>query len=112
MDGRRERGMVTVELAVGLLAAGLAVAAVSWLMAVLVAQAQIFNTATEVARQVARGDEAAVERARDDALEGAVVTDEIVDGAVRVEVRYDANPLGPRFLTVPLVATATVEAEP
>lgn len=104
--------MATVELALGLLSLGLALSVVVWIVGVLIAQAQIFDTATEVARQVARGDTEAVERAREDTLDGAVVTDEVVDGAVRVVVRYDARPFGPRFLTVPLVATAQVEVEP
>ena len=107
----RERGMVTVEVALGLLSGGLAVTVVVWLVAVLVAQTQIFDTASEVARQAARGDDAAVARAKDDALDGAQVNDEVIDGAVRVTVTYDARPFGPSFLTVPLSATATVEVE-
>lgn len=103
--------MVTVEIAVGIMSVGAVVAAVVWLIALLVSQVQLVNTATEVARQVARDDTAAVERARSDAPAGTRVTEQVTDGQVRVEARLDARPFGPRFLTVPLVAHATVEAE-
>ena len=84
--------MVTVELAIGVLAATLVAAFLVSLTLLGVAQAACAETASQVARQTARGDAAAAAEARDRAPAGAV--DEVSrDGSeVRTRVR-DQLPL-------------------
>lgn len=111
-QGGDQRGMVTLEVALGLLSLTSCLTVVVWLVAVLMAQLQIVDTATVVARQAARGDEAAVTRAEEAALPGAEITTDIDGGMARVTVHYEARPFGPRFLSVPLSARAEVAMEP
>ncbi|GAB3715881.1 TadE family type IV pilus minor pilin [Mariniluteicoccus flavus] len=111
-SSRPDRGMVTAELAMGLIALMLAVAAGIGLIGVALVQGQCWDTASEVARQVARGDRAALDRAKNDAPAGARVTiGRDADVAV-VTVRATARPFGPRGPGVDLSATARVVAEP
>ena len=58
-----ERGMVTVELAIGVVAATLVAAFLAGLTLLGVAQAACAETASQVARQTARGDVVAVREA-------------------------------------------------
>ncbi len=68
-----ERGMVTVELAIGVVAATLVAAFLAGLTLLGVAQAACAETASQVARQTARGDVVAVREAEERAPAGAVV---------------------------------------
>lgn len=107
----RQRGMVTVELALAMLgAAGVAVV-ISWVVTVLGLMIQCQDTAAEVARQEARGDTTAAERARSDRPRGAEVSLREVDGAITVVVVLLARPWAAWLPGVPLRVQAAVLAE-
>ena len=83
--------MVTAELAVATLAAGLMLIMLSWGIFLITVQLRCMDSASEVARQIARGDDAAAAAARDRAPEGAGFelseSSELVIVKVRVGVR-------------------------
>jgi hypothetical protein len=85
------RGMVTAELAVATLAAGVMLIMLSWGIFLISVQLRCMDSASEVARQIARGDDAAAAAARDRAPDGAgfelTKTSELVIVKVRVRVR-------------------------
>jgi hypothetical protein len=87
----REGGMVTAELAVATLAAGAMLIMLSWGIFVMTVQLRCLDSAAEVARQMARGDWAAVTAAKERAPEGATFdtanSPELVTVKVRVGVR-------------------------
>src|SRR5215218_5428385 len=117
-----ERGMVTAELAVATLAAGAMLIMLSWGVFVMTVQLRCIDSAAEVARQMARGDRAAVSDAKDRALEGAAFetanSPELVTVKVRVGVRPFVFRSGiastnkSRLPTVSLTAQARVVPEP
>jgi len=113
-DTRRaqDRGMVTAELAVATLAALVIMLLLSWGIYLMVVQVRCIDTAGEVARQAARGDDAAVARARREAPAGARVQISRGEGLVRVKVNVVARPLTTRLVGVPLQARAEVVPEP
>jgi hypothetical protein len=86
-----ERGMVTAELAVATLAAGAMLIMLCWGIFLMSLQLRCIDSATEVARQIARGDDAAVTAARARAPQGATfdvtTSSELVTVRVRVGVR-------------------------
>ena len=90
---RGQRGMVTAELAVATLAALAVLLLLSWGIYLMVMQVRCIDTAAEVARQAARGDDAAVARAQREAPAGARVHINRSEALVRVEVRVVARPL-------------------
>ena len=90
--------MVTVELAIGVVAATLVAAFLTSLTLLGVAQAACAETASQVARQTARGDDAAVREAEGRAPAGAVV--EVARDGTGVSVRVTA-PF--RLLSLPAV---------
>lgn len=108
MRVRGERGMVTVETGFAALflalVAGLAITVAGALF--VLGQCQV--TANEVARQLSRGDDAAVARATADAPAGAQVTSARDGGAAVVTVRWTARLGG---LSWPLEAQARVLEE-
>ena len=108
----QDRGMVTAELAVATLAALVIMLLLSWGIYLMVAQVRCIDTAAEVARQAARGDDAAVARARREAPVGARVQIARGEGLVRVNVSVVARPLTKRLVGVPLRARAEVVPEP
>jgi len=102
--------MVTVELA---LVSGLVAAALGfglWVLAQLVAYDLCQVTAHEVARQAARGDAAAVARARADRPAGATVSVTDAEGATTVVVRFEPALLGVRVAQLEARATVLNEA--
>lgn len=106
-----QRGMVTVELAMSLIALMLATLAGLWTVWVLGQQMRCIDTAGEVARQIARGDRAAAARAAERRPAGATVTSRHDGRDAVVEVRLTAHPF--RALpAVPLTAEARVALEP
>lgn len=107
----RERGMVTVELALGLVALAIIVGVAIQLVGVMLLQGRCWDTATEVARQVARGDHQAVAKARSDAPEGATIDIAAREGVAVVIVQTRAQPVGP-LLPLDLRAEARVVQEP
>ena len=104
--------MVTAELAVSILAALALLIMLCWGIALIMLQLQCSDTAAEVARQAARGDEDGVGRAKRDAPEGSVITIEQSAGNTVVRVRLTAQPLTRLMPAVPLTASAEVVTEP
>lgn len=110
MRRTRERGMVTAELAVSLLGLMAATVAAMWMVAVIGLQIRCVDTADEIARQLARGDRAAADRAYAARPPGAAVTTGREGADAVVEVRLTAR--GPAGLPgVPLRAQARVALE-
>ncbi|MFC6357776.1 TadE family type IV pilus minor pilin [Luteococcus peritonei] len=102
--------MVTAELAVGLLAAALAAVFACWTVSLVVLQTRCEEVAGQVARQLARGDQGAADRARGRAPQGARVDITRADGTVRVQVDVDSSlgAVGP----VHLRGAAVADLEP
>ncbi|OYN92639.1 TadE family type IV pilus minor pilin [Parenemella sanctibonifatiensis] len=111
--GRDQRGMVTAELALGTLALAIVMVLLGCLLRIVFIQIDLTTTATEVARQYARGDEVTAQRAARDRPAGAAVDLERGAGEVVVVVSM-AVPLlpGTEILPVPISATARVPVEP
>lgn len=107
-----DRGMVTAELSVAILAALAVLAMLCWGVSLVVLQLRCVDTAAEVARQSARGDDAAVAHAKQDAPGGAQITVSQRGPVtmVRVELRVEA--LLPGLPMVPLSSDAQVLTEP
>ncbi|MEA4945814.1 MAG: TadE family type IV pilus minor pilin [Propionicimonas sp.] len=104
--------MVTAELALASLALAPVVAALGWVFGVLGLAFQCQGTASEVARQLARGDQAAAARAEAAAPTGAVVRASRSGDEVRVVVTLQARPWVAWLPAVPLELGATMLAEP
>lgn len=96
---RGQRGMVTVELAFALLVWAVVCVGAIGAVTALYQQGQLQVTANEVARQEARGDTAAVQRATHDAPPGARVTSRREAGAVVVEATRETR-VGPVPVTL------------
>ncbi len=103
-----ERGMVAVETAFAVLFLAAVGGFVIAVAGVLFVQTQCQITADEVARQVARGDRAAVARASADAPRGSQVTTRERDGVAVTVVSVDAR-VGP--VVWPITAQALVLVE-
>ena len=103
---------MTAELAVATLAALTLMVMLCWVIQVVVLQLRCVDTAAEVARQVARGDERAVRRAERDAPIGAKVTVANRGGLTKVTVELEARSPVPGLPTVPLEARAEATNEP
>ena len=112
MKQRTERGMVTAELAVTILTAFTLLIMMSWGVYLVVLQLRCTDVAAAVARQVARNDTAAADRARAQAPPGATVRVSRRSSLVTVTVRVRAKPLSGWLVTVPLQARAQVVPEP
>lgn len=111
MRRRTERGMVTVELAFASLVAMLLGVGVLLLVAIGLQAARCHETAAEVARQAARADQVAVQRAIADAPPGARVGISRTATEVSVTVEVTTRPWGRWLPAVPLSTTATVLVE-
>ena len=109
---RSGRGMVTAELAVAILAALSLFLLLCWGVVVVVQQLRCVDTAAAVARQEARGDRDAAAVARAQAPDGATVRVSRRSGQVVVRVEVTVAPFRGGRLSVPLVAEASVVAEP
>ena len=106
------RGMVTAELAVSTLAVLAVLTMLCWAIYLVVLQVRCVGTAGEVARQAARGDQAAVRRAEQNAPPGARVAVTSSRQTTRAVVTVNARPLARWLLVVPLRAAAEVATEP
>lgn len=95
--------MVTVELAIGLITLTLLTGILSGIVLVGVAQASVARAGSEVARQLARGDRTAADRAVDEAPDGAKVTTRDVDGGVEVTLTAPFR--------LPALGTLTLESQ-
>lgn len=109
---RDQRGMVTAELAMAVMAAIIVLVVMCWAIAIAVLQLRCMDTAAEVARQSARGDQQAAQRAQDDAPAGSRVEVTSAGDRVVVEVSLSARPGGLRIPAVQLRATAETLKEP
>lgn len=78
------RGMVTFELAIGLLAACLATALLGWGIGLVGLQARCTESAGQIARQLGRDDEQAAAQARGRVPDGAAV--QVIEAATEVTV--------------------------
>lgn len=92
--GLRERGLVTVELAIGFVTVTLLAAVLMGVVSLGLAQAAAARTSSEVARQLARGDSEAAERAEQEAPPGARVEARDVDDGVRVTTEVPVDIFG------------------
>lgn len=104
--------MVTAELSVALLAALAVLVMLCWAISLVVLQLRCVDTAAEVARQSARGDDAAVSQAKQDAPDGARISVSQRGSITRVRVDLSVKALLPGLPTVPLSADAEVLTEP
>lgn len=104
------RGMVTAELAVGLIAAVLIAAMLSWVISLVGLHIRCIDTAGAMARQYARGDEAAAASIRSAGPAGAAVSVSRTADLIRVGVKVQASwgPLGP----IQVGGQAAVKPEP
>lgn len=108
---RSERGMVSVEVAFGVMFTAVAAIGLCYLIAIVVQLGQLQAVAGEVARQRARGDVAAAERVVKDAPAGTRVrvSDSGKDLVVNVELA--SQPWAGVIPSVPLTAQAVVTKE-
>lgn len=108
---RGERGMVSVEVAFGVMLAAVAAIGLCYLIAIVVQLGQLQAVAGEVARQRARGDVAAAERVAATAPAGTKVrvSDSGADLVVNVELA--SQPWAGVIPSLPLSARAVVAKE-
>lgn len=106
----RQRGMVTAELAVGMLAAGMVAVMACWVVGLVVLQTRCADVASQVARQVARGDQQAADEARGRAPSGAKV--DVRKGGATVTVVVDVDSSLGRLGPVHLTGRAIADMEP
>src|SRR3954454_12391524 len=92
VGGRCERGMVTAELAVAILAAFSVFVLLCWGILLVVLQLRCVDTAAAVARQEAGGARAAAPLARSHAPTGARVSVRRRPGRVEVSVMLTVRP--------------------
>lgn len=111
LPAARERGMVTIELAVAMLAAVVVLITLCWGIFLVVIQLRLVDTAGEVARQAARGDRASIARVEAQAPRGARVSVRVAEPMTRVEVRLRVAPSA-LLPAVPLAAAAEAVTEP
>lgn len=106
----RSRGMVTLELAVGLLTAALALFGASSVIGLLILQDRAETIATQAARHAARGDAEQLRRVKSFAPGDSAVDVITRNGWVHatVTVKRSWGPIGP----VTLRATAQQPVEP
>lgn len=110
--GPDERGMVTAEIALGMLLVAAMAVVMGWLGGVIVMQQRVDDSAVQIARQQARGDTAAVARARADAPDGATVDIRRDGEEYVVTVRCRPSTSVPWLAAPELSGTARVQAEP
>ncbi|MDN5727177.1 MAG: hypothetical protein L0G99_14785 [Propionibacteriales bacterium] len=110
-ERRGDRGMVTAELAMGTIAVVVLVILLSGAASLLVVQMGCLDSASEIARQTARGDKAAVAMARSDVPAGSAVSVRRTNDAVRVEVSTPVRLL-PSLPAFTVRAEATTVLEP
>lgn len=106
---RGERGMVTAELAVGVLSAALIAGMLCWVLVLIGLRTTCQDTAAQMARQLARGDRPAAQRARESIPDAQVSVDTRgEDIVVTVSAKANWGALGP----IVVLASASVTREP
>lgn len=108
---RNERGMVSVEVAFGVLLAAVVALGLCYLIAIVMQLGQLQAVAGEVARQQARGDSAAAQRAQSGAPAGTRVRVSGSGEDVVVDVELQSQPWGGVIPAVGLSARAVVARE-
>ena len=106
---RSQRGMVTVELAVGVVTAVVVTACLVSLAMLGVAQSACAESSAQLARQSARGDTRAVQAARDRAPDGARISIDRQAGGVEASVTLGVRVLGLGEMEVGAQAWAAYE---
>lgn len=104
--------MVTAEIAFASLGAAAALVLLAWTLTVVMLLARCNDLATAVARQEARGDQAAVVAILKAKPEGAEVDVRRKASQITVVVKLSARPWAEWLPSVPLSASATVIPEP
>jgi hypothetical protein len=104
--------MVTAELAVTTLASFAVLIMMCWGIYLVVTQLRCVDAAAAIARQAARGDTMAVDRAKAAAPSGATILIDNGPSLVTVTVGVKARPIGRWLVAVPLEARAQVIPEP
>ena len=93
----QQRGMVTFELAIGILSAAVVATVIGWGISLLMLQSRCTDVAGQIARQLGRGDTAAAGKLESLA---AIITDEKPEEVmVRVTVDARFGVLGPLTVT-------------
>lgn len=91
---RGQRGMVTVELAIGVVTAVVVTACLVSLTLLGVAQSACAESSAQIARQAARGDEGALREAKERVPDGASIRIDRQPGGVSVSVALEVGVVG------------------
>lgn len=108
---RSERGMVSVEVAFGVMLSAVVAIGLSYLIALVIQLGELQATVGEVARQQARGDVAAARRAEHDAPSGTALQVNSSGADVVVVAELRSQPWGQWIPALPLSARAVVARE-
>ncbi|QDP95123.1 hypothetical protein FOE78_03610 [Microlunatus elymi] len=103
--------MVTVELVFGMMIVTMMLALFGWAVSLFGLQAMCIDSASDIARQAARGDQAAVDREKASAPKGSVIDIDASGGEVRVVVKVRSQPLQ-LVPGITLQGSATAAKEP
>lgn len=104
-----DRGMVTVELAIGVMTACLVAALLGWGIGLIGLQARCSESASQIARQLGRDDQQAADEARLRVPDGAEVR--VTSGNTTVEVLVTAQASWGRFGPVTVQGRATAPTQ-
>lgn len=104
------RGMVTAELAIGILTATMLTISLAWGIHLIAIQTECADVAAQVARAEARGDAVAAAMARDQAPVGAAIEVDRSGSQVRVSVTIEVS-FG-HLINVTVSGHATMPKEP
>lgn len=105
----RERGMVTAELAIGILSATVVAVFLAWGVNLLVVRTECADVASQIARAEARGDAPAAAQARGHAPDGAAINVDETGSQVVVTVEVSVS-FG-QIITVDVSGSATMPKE-
>ncbi|MCL2782982.1 MAG: hypothetical protein FWD80_03290 [Propionibacteriaceae bacterium] len=107
---RGQRGMVTAELAIGILSATMVAFVLSWGVHLIAVQTVCADVAAQVARAEARGDAAAANEARQHAPDGATL--DIAKTGTEVHVTVSVRISLGRLISMPVTGQAAMPKEP
>ena len=102
--------MVTVELALGLITIVMLLSVLVGIILLGVTQSGIQTVTSDLAKHLARGDDATAQKTREKAPAGARIEIERTDAGVRVTTRLEVSIL--KLGAVPLESTAWAHWEP
>ena len=105
-----QRGMVTAELAIGILSATMLAVCLCWGVSLVVVHTECTDVAAQIARAEARGDAASSTEARGHAPDGATITVEETADQVQVSVSVPTS-FG-HLVTIIVNGHATMPKEP